>query len=166
MAQIEEFKEGLQYSEVVRNAVRYGYMYRKEAEDRLDIHYCLHDSSDFLLWMANLVIGGISWDILRSSVIKLYKKLIKKNVKIDKHANDLFSDESKLKEFYIYIREFHEHRMSVSEKQLLYIKEEIIADCMGDEAGKIYEKEKRMPTIEEIKEMSREAFLYAEKVLK
>lgn len=28
------------------------------------------------------------------------------------------------------------------------------------------EQEKRMPTIEEIKEMSREAFLYAEKVLK
>lgn len=37
---------------------------------------------------------------------------------------------------------------------------------MGNEAGKIYELEKRMPSIEEIKEMSREAFLYAEKVLK
>ena len=35
MTQIEEFKEGLQYSEEVRNAVRYGYMYRKEAENRI-----------------------------------------------------------------------------------------------------------------------------------
>ncbi len=39
---IKNIKEGLQYSEEVRNAVRYGYMYRKEAEDRRDIHYCLH----------------------------------------------------------------------------------------------------------------------------
>lgn len=56
--------------------------------------------------------------------------------------------------------------MSVTEKQFLYIKEEIIADYMGNVAGEIYEQEKRMPSIEEIKEMSREAFLYAEKVLK
>lgn len=45
-------------------------------------------------------------------------------------------------------------------------KSEIIADYMGNVAGEIYERKKRMPTIEEIKEMSREAFLYAEKVLK
>lgn len=166
MNQVEEYKDGLQYPEEVRNAVRYGYRYRKEAEERPDIHSCLVDSSDFLLWVANLVIGGISWDILKSSAEKLYKQLIKKNAKIDKHANDLFSDESKLKEFYIYIKEFHEHRMSVTEKQFLYIKEEIIADYMGNVAGEIYEQEKRMPTIEEIKEMSREAFNYAEKVLK
>lgn len=82
MTQIEEFKEGLQYSEEVRNAVRYGYLYRKVAERRVDVHHCLHDSSDFLLWMANLVIGGISWDILKSSVIKLYKKLVKRMLRL------------------------------------------------------------------------------------
>lgn len=166
MNQVVEYKEGLQYSEEVRNAVRYGYLYRKEAEDREDVHCCLLEPSDVLLWVANLVIGGISWDLLKLYVPKMYDKLTKVGKKIEKESRDVLTDEAQLKEFCIYIKEFHEHRMSVSEKQLLYIKEEIIADCMGDEAGKIFKQEKRMLTIEEIKEMSREAFLYAEKVLK
>lgn len=166
MNQVEEYKDGLQYPEEVRNAVRYGYLYRKDAEDRLNIHHCLHDSSDVLLWIANIVIGGITWDLLKLYVPKMYDQLTKGCKKFEKESKDVLTNEAQLKEFYIYIKEFHEHRMSVTEQQFLYIKEEIIADYMGNAAGEIFELEKRMPSIEEIKEMSREAFLYAEKVLK
>jgi len=68
MSQIEGYKEGLQYSEEVRNAVRYGYLYRKVAERRVDVHHCLADSSDVLLWIGNLILGGMGWDMLKVAV--------------------------------------------------------------------------------------------------
>ena len=166
MTQIEEFKEGLQYSEEVRNAVRYGYLYRKAAENRADVHYCLADSSDVLLWIGNLILGGIGWDMLKIAVKELYERIAKQKVKNDTQTNDVFSDETKLKEFYVYIKEFNEHRMSVTKKQFLYVKEEIIADYMREESGKIYEKEDRLPTNEELIKNYKEALDYAERVLK
>lgn len=163
----EEYQEGLEYSEEVKNAVRYGYQYRKEAESNIDdnIKYCLDDVSDILYWIANMIIGGLSWDLLKSAVRKVYDKISTRGIKTDKETNDILTDETNLKTFYVYIREFRGHQMSVDEKTLKYIKEEIIADYVGETIGKIFSKENRITSIEENIKIVRDALKHAEFLL-
>lgn len=65
MNQFEEFKEDILYSEEVKNAVRYGYQYRKEAEKHeahksVYSNACLSEAPNILLWLGKLVIDGIT----------------------------------------------------------------------------------------------------------
>ena len=48
-----DFREGLRYSDNVKNAVRYGYQYRKESEvpESSAIHNCILETSEILLWL-------------------------------------------------------------------------------------------------------------------
>lgn len=167
---IQDFKEGAVYSDEIKAAVRYGYLYRKEAEkgtssdeyQRFD--YRLGEASEFLLWLANIIIGGVVWDVLKIVAKKLYQKAVRSSKKFDKRTEDILTDEAQLKEFYVYVLEFHEHRMAVDEKQLSYIKEEIVADCIGEAVGKLYERENRFPTEGEYIEIVKESKERAEEL--
>ena len=162
-----EYQEGLEYPERVRNAVRYGYQYRKEAEENKDsnIKYCLGDPSEILYWIAQMIIGGLSWDLLKKAVKKMFERIKKRGTNIDSESNKLLTDESQLRTFYVYVKEFDRHKMSVDEKTLKCIKEEIIADYAGETIGEIISKENRIPETEEYVKIIRENIVYADSLL-
>lgn len=168
MSQIIDYKEGQLYSDEVRNAVRYGYEYRKVAEDpkQHSLHYSLDDSPDILLWMANMIIGGVAWDAFKLAVKGIYHQVNNKSISLDGSIKALFNEEKQLKEFYDGIKEFNEHRMSLTKEQFKYIREEIVADYVGEESSKIYERNHRMPTVEELMIINREANKYADQLMK
>ena len=167
METISTYIRGRKYSDNVRNAVRYGYLYRKEAEkhENGSLHACLGETSDVLLWLANLIVGGVAWDIIKVAAKKLYSELKRRKNKCDEETEVILKEEANLKVFYEMVVEFNEHRLTISEEQLKYIREEIIADYCGNEAGKIFAKEKRAPTIDEHKRIYSRAILYADELL-
>ena len=77
---ISAYIEGQKYSDKVRNAVRYGYQYRKYAEQYEDesSHACLGEAPDVLLWLANLIITGVAWDVIKATVKVLYRAFMQK----------------------------------------------------------------------------------------
>ena len=119
MNQLEEFKEGSQYSDEVRNAVRYGYQYRIEAEkpESRFVHHCLLETSQVLLWLGQKIIDGLVFDAFKAIAKKLFEYLIQKGAPLEKDANNLLTDERELQMFYKYVKEFNEHTMSVTENQ-------------------------------------------------
>ena len=157
MNKIPKYKKALQYPENVKNSVRYGYLYRKDAEKSLSVHACISEIPDILLWLANIIIGGFTWDIIKSALKKTYRRLRKDVTHFDERTMDILKDESHLYIFIIYIREYHEQRMSVNDEQLKYIKEEIQADYIGKKLGDIISQEKREATVQEIVEIYKEA---------
>ena len=157
MNKIPRYEKGLQYSDDVKNSVRYGYLYRKEAEKNQPIHACIADSPDILLWIAKVIISGFAWDVIKSVVKKLYYKLKKDGTCLDKKTMQVCSDEAHLYNFIICIREFNERRMSMDNEQLKYIKEEIEADYVGKKLGKIIGQEKIEATTQEIMKVYQEA---------
>ena len=162
---MEQYKEGLTYSYEVKNAVRYGYQYRKEAEDiNQSLKCCLPDASDVLLWLGNAILGGYMYDKIKilAKNIKQWLKENKRNV--DQETATILENEEELKVFYEYVVEFNEHRMSVTEEQKNYIKEEIFADYGAAKEVDIIHKKGRMATLEERKVIYREALIYAEKL--
>ena len=167
MVDYEEYKEGLEYSKEVKNAVRYGYQYRKEAEENKDsnIKYCLGDPSEILYWIANMIIGGLGWDLLKCAVKKAAKWISKQRIKTDEETNIILTDEKHLRLFYVYVKEFNEHNMSVDDKTLKYVKEEIIADYAGEAIEEIISNENRILEVEEYTKIIRNAFIYADNML-
>lgn len=162
---MEQYKEGLTYSYEVKNAVRYGYQYRKEAEDiNQSLKYCLPDASDVLLWLGNAILSGYMYDKIKilAKNIKQWLKENKRNV--DQETATILENDEELKVFYEYVVEFNEHRMSVTEEQKNYIKEEIFADYGAAKEIDIMNKKGRMATLEERKVIYREALIYAEKL--
>ena len=168
METISTYISGQKYSDKVRNAVRYGYLYRKEAEkhENGSSHACLGETSDVLLWLANLIVGGMLWDGIKAIAKKLYSELKRRGSKCDEVTEVTLKKEVNLKVFYEMVVEFNEHRLTISEEQLKYMREEIIVDYCGNEIGKILGKEKRLPTIDEYKRIYSEAILYADELLK
>lgn len=162
---IEQYKEGLEYSDEVKNAVRYGYLYRKEAEDfDQSLKYCLPDASDVLLWLGNIILSGYVYDKIKDYANKSLKWLKENGKKVDSETESVLESEEELKVFYEYVVEFNEHRMSVTEEQKNYIKEEIFADYGAAKEVDIIHKKGRMATLEERKVIYREALIYAEKL--
>ena len=165
MTMIEEYKEGIAYSEEVKNAVRYGYQYRKEAEkNHASFRFCLHDASDVLLWLGKTILNGIVFDKIKYIAKKALERLRGKGKKLDKETEGVLENEVELKIFFEYVQEFSEHRMSITEEQRQYIKEEIIADFSAAKESELYMKEGRMATIEERRVIYREAISYSEKL--
>ena len=165
MTMIDEYKEGIAYSEDVKNAVRYGYQYRKEAEiNDMSFHFCLHDASDVLLWLGNAILSGIVFDKVKYLAKKALAWVKGKGKKLDEETDNVLENEAELKVFYEYVREFSEHRMSITEEQRQYINKEIIADFGAVKESEIYKKEGRMATLEERKVIYREAISYSEKL--
>lgn len=164
MTKIQEYRKGIVYPIEAQTAVRYGYYYRKEAERFEDgyVQACLDGSSEILLWIANAVIGGVAYDVIKTAVKKLYQKLFEAKEHIEKTSEAILSDDSRLEEFCLYVIEFNEHRMEATDKQIKYIREEIIADYLGSKAEEVG----RMLTHEEWVQFTREAFQYADDLLK
>lgn len=163
---MQKFQEGLDYPKETLYAVRYGYLYRKEFEkyENESLHACLGKAPEIIVWIANAIIGGLLYDGIKIAVKKLYNSIVKEGKQIDKTSKEILTDESKLKELYNYILEFHEHRMTATENQIKYIRDEIIADYVGEKACVIV-KEKRKPTIEEFKIIIKEANKLAEELI-
>lgn len=165
---MEEYQEGLTYSEEVKDAVRYGYQYRMKVEEHESkgVYFCLDDASEILFWIANMVIGGLSWDLLKSGVKKLYESLKRQGIKIDEETHDVLMNEDCLRVFFVYIKEFNEHKLSVDKRQRNFIREEIIANIVGEETEKIFNKKNRLPSIQEYMKIRRKAVKRADKLLK
>lgn len=164
---MQEFKEGEIYSEEVVNAVRYGYQYRKKAEgdDQERLHYFI-PTSEIALWLAKLILDGLLWDGIKATAKYLYDKLLKSNTKIDELSKTLLNDETELEKFYTCLKEYQDHCMSITQKQFEYIREEICADYFAKESSKIFEREGRLPSTEEIMTLHRQATSYADNILK
>lgn len=162
---MEEYKEGIQYPEDVQNAVRYGYLYRMEAEKNMSVHACLDGEYTILYWIAGAVASGITWDMIKASAKTLYNKLTQKGAVINKVTEPILSDEEQLKEFYQRIIEYNQYSMSITEKQFQYIREEIVADYLGSEVQKICDQYKRLPTVQEYIDITKRANAHAKRLL-
>ncbi len=155
-------------SEETRNAVLFGYIYRKEAEKQVDgaqFHFCIDEIPKILLWLGKMILENLAWEAIKSTAKTLYFQLTKEGALLSKLEDEILSDERKLKEFYQDIKEFNEQRMAITEKQFQYIREEIEADVVGKELSKIYSQEKRPPTTQEIKDANRKAKQKADSIL-
>lgn len=161
----EAFQLGIQYSEEVKNAVRYGYQYRKKSEEQSFLHYIVGFEAEIVHWLGELIINGITWDLIKKAAKQLYDSCLISNFSLDKQSKTLLSDEKELKQFYTYVKDFNEHSMTVREEQYEYIKEEICADFFAKESMKIFESEHRFPNHQEIIACHKATKLYAEKLL-
>ena len=172
MDETNNFREDLQYSDEVINAVRYGYEYRKESEKYADpnngwyVHHCLPDPTSILLWLAKNIFDGLVFDAFKEICKNLYYQLSKSKTPLSKIVNSLLTDEHEMEQFYVYVKEFNEGCMDVTEKQFKYIRDEIRADYCGKESQKIFDQYKRLPTIEEYMRINREADAYADSLMK
>lgn len=166
------FREGLQYSDEVINAVRYGYEYRKESEKYADpqdgwhVQHCLPDPSGILLWLAKKVLDGLIFDAFKGICKKLYQQLTKLETPLSNLVTRLLTDEHEMEQFYVYVKEFNESCMAVTEKQFQYIRDEIRADYTSQETSKIFLEEKRLPTHEEYIKIYRDAEAYVDKLMR
>lgn len=167
MEVIQVYKEVLNYSEETRNALRYGYLYRKEAEkdNGIIFHYNLGDTSEILLWLTNLILKGLAWDLIKFVTKKLWINISNSDKSLDNTSEKVLTDEKQLKNFYVFIKEFKEHRMDINDKQLIYIKEEIVADVVGKEVGLLYKRENRFPTVQGLVMINNKAQLIAYKMI-
>lgn len=165
MNNVPDYQECLQYTDEVIASVRYGYMYRKESEERLSLHACITIYPDVLFWLASAIAGGYVYDKVKLAAKQLYQRIKKEGNIIDEWTSFVLSDENELKLFYDRVQEFNKHCMSVTEKQFQYIKEEIIADVYGEEAQKIYDREQRQPNHQEYLEIHRKAIRKADDLL-
>lgn len=158
-----------QYSKDVIWAVRYGYQYRMEAEEYAkreeQLHYCLAEASSILLWLGQLVLTGVTYDVIKQYAKSLWDKLMSMKIVIPKDVDKVLLDEDELKKFVVYVNEFHGKSLKTTEKQTQYIREEIVADYVAEAVGEIWAKEKRPPTHEEWVRIYREANKFAEELL-
>ena len=124
---MENFRPGLQYSEHVRNAVRYGYQYRKEVEKdkEISVDYSLGDASEVLLYIAQIIIGGITWDLIKTGCREMYKRLKNSNQQLDKETESILADENELHDFYEFVVDFNNNSMSITCEQRKYIRRRI-----------------------------------------
>lgn len=134
-----------QYPSSVKDAVRYGYLYRKKSEVfDSSLHFCLSEASAILLWIASAVASGVVYDIIKENAKKLYSCLKGDRKIIDEDTEKVLEDEESLKEFTVYIEEYYAHDMKITVEQEKYIKEEVVADTSGEESRKIYEETGRI----------------------
>lgn len=158
-----------QYSNEVLWAVRYGYQYRLEADKYSDtglqVHNCLSEASSILLWLGKLVIEGTTFNIIAKQSKALWNKMMSMKMIIPKDVDYLLLDENELRKFVTYVGEFNDKELSTTVKQAQYIKEEIIADYVGETAGEIWSKAKRQPTKEEWIKIYRDANQFADELI-
>lgn len=158
-----------QYPEDVIRAVRYGYQYRLEAEKYADdgilMNNHLEDASGALLWLGRLVIDGIAFDAIKRYAKSLWDKLMSMKVSIPDDVNKVLLEEDELRKFVVFVKEFQDKELTTTSKQKEYIREEIVADYVGEVAGDIWEKEQRLPTQEEWVKAYRDANSFADKLL-
>lgn len=155
-----------EYPTSVREAVRYGYQYRKISE-KIDgcLHFSLPELSAVFFWIASAVASGIAYDLIKDGCKRLYTYL-KNKKEIDKETEEILNNEESLKEFTVYIEEYYSHNMKISVEQEKYIKEEVAADTSGQESRKIYEETGRIVlTTEEFIHIRKIAYKRADELI-
>lgn len=161
--------ESAQYPDEVKCAVRYGWQYRREAEGHAEnnakIHYSLPEAATVLYWLANLVITGVAYDLIKKYAKTLWEKLKSMKTKIPEDVDTLLINEDELKTFVVYVKEFSTKNLTATETQVKYLREEIIADYVGQTAGEIWAAKKRLPTHEEWVTIFRDANKFADDLL-
>ena len=160
----------LQYSDDVLNAVRFGYQYRIAAEEYIQneayyFNWRLPDAPDVILWLANLVFNGITWDAFKVVGEKVVELFHRKKQELPPEVKEILSSQQDFRKLYEYVKEFKEGRMSLSDKEAKYVYEEILADYSGKEAVRIFSAEGRFPTMEESKRINQEAHEVARIIL-
>lgn len=157
------------YTDEVKYAVRYGYFYRREADAlaarNAKLHYSLPEATTIFYWLANLVISGVAYDLIKKYAKTLWEKLMSMRTRIPEDVNTLLIDEDELKKFVVYVKEFSSKEVSVTDKQKKYIREEIIADYIGETAGEIWTDKKRLPSHEEWLKIYQDANVFADDLL-
>ena len=133
-----------------RMAVRYGYSYRKIAQKNgnSNLHHCLPEANEILIWLANAILSGIAWDVIKTTVSKL-RASIKNRTSVDAETRQVLSDDDELAKFYEYIKDYERGFSSINENEYKYIEEEMIADFYAEKETEIFNNKKRLPTIEE-----------------
>ena len=128
----------------VKWAVRYGYQYRKQAvlhanDNDPSLHHCLHSASEVLLWIGGAVLSGITWDLLKLGVKKLFTVIQSEGryESLDKETKEILSEEEKLYEFYEYVEEYQQGFVNISEEEYKYIENEMRADFESEEIAKL-----------------------------
>lgn len=161
--------ESAQYTNEVKFAVRYGYKYRREAEEHAgtseNLHYSLPEATTILYWLANLVITGVAYDIIKKYAKILWERLMSMKTRIPEDVNNLLIDEDELKIFVFYVKEFSSKELSATDEQIKYIREEIIADYVGETVGEIWSENERFPSHEEWLRIYRDANKFADELL-
>lgn len=128
-----------QYSSSVNEAVRYGYLYRKESEVcDSNIHFSLSEASAILLWIASSIASGVVYDVIKENIKRLFSSLRENMQDLDQETKKVLEEDDALKEFTIYIEEYYAHDMRITIEQEEYIKAEVRADTAGEEASKIH----------------------------
>lgn len=166
-----EYIEGSVYSSEAYDAVRYGFKYRKISEQQTTseggrLNFCIPDSSDILVFLAEVIISGVTFDLLKLCVKKAWEKLKNRiSASKDNGLTNIFTNETSLHEFYTYIQEYHEKRMNISEEQAKYIKEEVMADYCGKQSSIIFSKYKRVASVEEYKIIFKDGLQKANEII-
>lgn len=155
------------YPSLVKDAVRYGYLYRKESEVlSSSMHFCLPEASAVLLWIASAVLYGVAYDVIKENAKKLFSCLKDNKKIIDEETEKVLKDDEALKEFTVYIEEYYTHDMKISVEQEKYIKEEVAADASGEESRKIFEETGRIVlTTEEFIHIRKKAYKRADELI-
>lgn len=142
-------------ADMARMAVRYGYEYRKlanvdKSNSASNLHFCIPQPDEILIQLAQIVLSGVAWDLIKVIAQKLYKK-IKQRRKISNNAQQVFEENQSLSEFCTYIKDFQNGLINLDNFEYEYIEEEMSADFMAELSSDLYKRENRMPTIEEIR---------------
>lgn len=156
-----------EYNSVMKqanDAIRYGYFYRKIAEEATKneknrYHFCITNPSDFIEWIASLVISGVSFDLIKLFVKNIYSFVKSKFSNPDKKQEkiiEIFENEEELRLFVRYTKEFHAGLKDVDSKIIKYIQEEINADYSGQQAERIWEQEHRIPNAQDFLKIMKE----------
>lgn len=141
-----------------RRSIRYGYYYREIAEEEAKeksnhLHYNILSPTNFLEWIAALVIAGVAYDTIKYVARNVYlfiKEKISTLGESDEKVIEVLEYEEKLIRFVKYTREFHAGLRDVDPEIVQYIQEEINADFTAEQTGAILNNEHRCPTTQEI----------------
>ena len=121
--------------------------------------------SRVLLWLGEQTLGGITYDLIKKYAKALWEKLMTMKVEIPDDVKLVLIEEDELKKYVKYVNEFSSKELSATDQQVKYIREEIIADYVGETTGDIWSKKKRLPTHEEWVTIYRDANKFADDLL-
>lgn len=93
------------------------------------------------------------------------ESLMSMKTRIPEDVNNLLIDEDELKIFVFYVKEFSSKELSATDEQIKYIREEIIADYVGETAGEIWSEKNRLPLHEEWIRIYQDANKFADELL-
>lgn len=142
-----------EYNKVIEKAqksIRYGYYYRKEAEENINVHYNLLSPTNYLEWIATAVLAGVSYDLLKYLAIKIYNHIKAKFTSNEKSYSmilDILNDERKFQEFVKYLQEYKDGLVTLDESKKKYIEEELRADFIKQKPMNYIKRRREFPML-------------------